>query len=134
MKRHTRSLTLGLLSAFLLFSCIGQFDGDNPESVTTGSGSQLGGGNIGTRGVLFVGKWQGQAQLSAFTVLEFTENGEFNSRQINDDPIAQWSKSGTFSAEGNLLTITYADGEVVSYEFTLNGDRLTLESEVYIRL
>lgn len=68
---------------------------------------------------LIIGKWQGEQAINGY---EFKDDGTY------DNYLSTFSFSGQYEVDGNKLTLrNVSAGSYVTYKFSINGDKLTIE-------
>lgn len=68
---------------------------------------------------LIIGKWQGEQAINGY---EFNDDGTY------DNYLSTFSFSGQYTLDGNKLTLrNITAGSYVTYKFSINGDKLTME-------
>lgn len=118
-----------------LNGCIGQYAGNEPESVTFGTGAQIGSGlGQGLIRSQLMGSWKNNQLDGSYLIVEFTPVGKATFSEFDLNGTLRYSKTGSFSLDERWLTIVYNNDEREIIPFTVQGNLLTLAEDFYYRM
>lgn len=123
------------LIALQLSGCIGQYAGDEPESVTFGTGAQIGSGvDSGFIRSQLIGSWKNNQTDGSYLIVEFTAFGKVTFSAFDPDATLRYSRSGNFMLDEQILTIVYHSDERETIPFAVENNLLILAEAVYYRM